>query len=211
MEDLDCSQPPGLILSDEIDSLTRTTPGVAHAFFIIEATSNKDSTADADNQVRRDGATLVNAARSLIELTRNMGKLGELGPDLRTFVFSATMDSQCIQIYLRWAEVVPKFRPPDQTESPAQIPFRLRTPFHMTLLKSFSLLEEDNLPQVRAILHNILAWGCHERLAELQSLRKDLYGYQRRPTVRGRQGEIMKQGTDDNGQLNSNNIVIYRR
>lgn len=197
MDKLDSSQPPDLILSNDIAYLTQVAPGMDHAFLIIEGKSNKGSVDEAENQAQRGGATLVNAGRELLGLTCNKADLAAEGADIRTFVFSATMTPQCMNIYVHWAEVIHTPRAQAQTQSQAQTPHII---FHMTFLRGFHLRDKQNLPQLRAILHNILEWGCSDRLAELQTLRRDLYDYQRNENVRLNEEARVKAGRGNKRQ-----------
>lgn len=75
--------------------------GQNHSFFIIEGKSNKGSHTDAENQARRGGATLVNAARILYD---RISMEDVTGADERTFVFSATVTPEFMAIWVHWAE-----------------------------------------------------------------------------------------------------------
>lgn len=200
MDKLDSSQPPDLILSNEIAYLTQVAPGMDHAFFIIEGKSNQGIVGEAENQARRGGATLVNAGRELLGLTLDKADLVAEGADIRTFVFSATMTSQCMDIYVHWAEVIHTPQDQAQTRTQAQTPTSTHTLFHMTFLKGFHLRVKENLPQLRAILHNILEWGCSDRLTELQALRRNLYDYQRKEYARLNEEAKAKEGRGNKRQ-----------
>ncbi|KAL9128763.1 MAG: hypothetical protein Q9175_007460 [Cornicularia normoerica] len=158
------SVPSDVILSSNMQYLLDVVPGMEHAFFIIEGKSNKGIMGDAQNQARRGGGTLVNAARKLLDC---IGEPDIIGADSRTFVFSATMTSDVMDIYVHWAEVKE-----DQTL------------FHMTHLKSKALRDEDLLPELRAILHNILSWGCIDRFSYLTTVREKLYTFESDETAR---------------------------
>ena len=102
--------PHDVTLSAHINSLLEVVPTLHHPFFIIEGRSNSGSKAEVENQACRGGATLVKAARELLE------KIGTrsteaTGPDQQTFVYSATLSPGLIDIWVHWAEVREKARP----------------------------------------------------------------------------------------------------
>lgn len=179
---LDGLRPQGLIINGEISYILEVVSQMDHPFFIIEGKSNQGIVTDAENQARRGGATLVNAGRLLLAKTSDGPSfLAKEGADDRTFVFSATMTPHEISIFIHWAEVVSS---PEQghtgsstTGADRSSPCR-RTLYHMTYLDTMLLRQPKRLPEYRAILHNILEWGCVHRLPSLQKLRKDLLDWQ---------------------------------
>ena len=150
--------PPDVVLSSDVKTFLEVAPDMEHAFLIIEGKSNKGSIGEAQNQARRGGATLVNAGRKLLEYIEEPDVTGA---DTRTFVFSATAAPGLIEINVHWAEVLQD-----------------HTLFHMTYLKSYILQDEDQLPGLRATLHNILSWACIDRLQSLVAFREKLYAWE---------------------------------
>ena len=189
--------PPGLILSTEILLTLQVAPGMQHPFFLIEGKSNKGILGEAENQARRGGATLVNAHRQLLELIGE--SVLDLGVDERCFVFSSTITPSVMDIYVHWVEVIVhepgQERGPElqrnqdqehddydenlQRERELQ---RTQIIFHMTNVRSYALRNKACLPELRAILHNILEWGCITRLPQLEEFRRKIYAYQRKKT-----------------------------
>ncbi|KAL9607136.1 MAG: hypothetical protein Q9167_007924 [Letrouitia subvulpina] len=85
------------------------------------------------------------------------------GPDDRTFVFSFTISPGILNIWVHWCYV--------ETGT-------LDT-FHMNLVASHSLDDEENLPQSRRRLHNILEWGCESRRVQLERFHERLHAWER--------------------------------
>lgn len=133
--------------------------GIHHSFFIIEGKSYQGSLLDAWNQVNRGGATLVSAARRVLA---TLGEPDVVGADMRTFVFSATLDPGSMQIWVHWAEV----------PAPGAIP-----KYHMTKLDSYAIDNEQTFGQLRKLLHNILDYGCGDRFKEQQALYDGIISY----------------------------------
>ena len=190
--------PSGVMLSSEIQDLLQMAPGMEHPFLTIEGKSNKGVVGEAENQARRGGACLVNGARKLRE--RVGEAVNDAGPDLKTIVFSATWTPNLVDIFVHWAEVIvvdaaieaterAGIQPVQQTQHSEHIeniqPAELKsTIFHMTHLKSYPLRNADVLPDLRRALHNILTWGCIDRLVDLKPLRVTIYRWQREETCR---------------------------
>ncbi|KAI4142375.1 MAG: hypothetical protein LQ341_003233 [Variospora aurantia] len=135
--------------------------GVHHPFFILEGKSASGSMMDADNAACRGGASLVRASR-LLRWKLGLGTT-TAGADWNTFVFSATMSSTAIFIWVHWAEV----KGEDDGD----------TNFHMTRLKQWFLDDEQQYGSVRRTLHNILDWGCGARFEGLRPLYEAIVSY----------------------------------
>ena len=158
--------PQGVQLDAELQALLETCPHLSHPFFLIEGKSNNGSKIDAQNQARRGGASLVNAARQLLN------KIGEVptianGVDDRNFVFSATIYPGGMGIWVHWAEL--------ENGSPW---------FHMNLLKSLSLDDPQHISDSRSILNNIMCWGCDLDTRHLKELHQKVYAWQIQETAR---------------------------
>lgn len=161
--------PNDVVIDTDLATVMEVAPGQNNSFFIIEGKSNKGSHTDAENQARRGGASLVNAARILHD---RIGMRDVAGADYRTFVFSATVTPDFMAIWVHWAEVT--------TEG---------TMFHMNRLTQKFLNEAKDLMELRAILHNILEWGCIGRSAQLEELHKTLHNWQRGETAKRKDWE----------------------
>ena len=150
-------------ISAETSALLKVVPGLLHPFFIIEGKADNGELAHAQNQACRGGATLVNAARILLE---KIGEPDVKGVDERTFIFSATMTPGLMEIWVHWAEVMEESG----------------TIFHMNRLVSRALNNDDHVVKLRKELHNIINWGCNTRRPELAQLHGKLHEHQRRET-----------------------------
>ncbi|KAL9137571.1 MAG: hypothetical protein Q9175_001225 [Cornicularia normoerica] len=144
--------PRGIIISAETRLLLEVAPLMQDTFFFVEGKGDRGSGAEAENQARRGGATLVNAKRSLYALMGDVETKGSA--DIRTFVFSATMGPRVMEIWVHWAEIT----------------LEDSIVFHMNRLKSKSLYDDecDSIPQLRMALNNIIEWGCNSRNTDLQ-------------------------------------------
>lgn len=153
--------PRGIIVSAETRVLLEIAPLMQDTFFFVEGKGIRGSGAEAENQARRGGATLVNAKRHLHALMQDVETKDSA--DERTFVFSATMSPQVMDIWVHWAEV---------TKQDGVI-------FHMNRLISKSLYDDGGIPQLRIALNNILEWGCNSRNSELQDFYNRLYMHEK--------------------------------
>ena len=193
---LDRGKPTDVQFIPEIASLMQPAPPLEGVFFLIEGKSNQGNALQAKIQAQRGGAALVNAARKLSMYTTPADNANEKGADTQSFVFSATLTIQCMNIYLHWAEDLhPTVKDTGELQSHQQVlrqelprlrgdasthtqnTYELRTLFHMTLLRSYALLNLDLLPELRHVLHNILQWGATDRLEQVKSQRLRLYKY----------------------------------
>ena len=138
--------PSGVHLPTEATALLEIAPGMHHLFFILEGKADRGSMAEAENQARRAGATLVNAARSLAALVDPQPSI--IGPDETSFVFSATMGPNHIDIWVHWFEAKE-----DEMDSR----------YHMDIVASDTLRMAGNVEGIRRKLHNIIEWGAHNR------------------------------------------------
>ena len=151
--------PHDVVLSPETDLLLEVAPYVHQPFLVIEGKSDKGELAEAENQARRAGAALVNAGRAL---RKRIGEEDVKGADTRTFVFSVTVGPKTIEVWVHWAEV-----------SIAGVVF------HMNLLASKSMSDEEALRELRQKLHNILDWGCIGRMREMERLYERIHEWER--------------------------------
>lgn len=165
--------PAGVIVSPKTTALLEIAVGLHSPFLIVEGKSDNGSMAEAENQACRGGATLVNASRELLKM---IGDVEAPGADNRTFVFSCTMSPKLVQVWVHWAEINDK----------------QDCDFHMNLVASKSLDDEDSLVQSRRILHNILDWGCVSRSIQLQDFYEKLYRYEREHLTKLREASPKK-------------------
>lgn len=162
--------PSDVLVSPQIDFLLEVVPIMHHPFFMIEGKGDRGSMAEADNQACRGGATLVNAARILLE---RIGEPDVSGADDRTFVFSATLCPGLMEIWVHWAEVSRQ----DQTE---QKQIGRGVTFHMNRLASKALNDDGSAGILRKMLHNILDWGCINRDQKLSNMYDKIFAFERR-------------------------------
>ena len=146
------------------DELLDIVPKMHHAFLLVEGKSNKGAMTQGENQACRGGATLVNASRQLLA---KLGRVDILGPDKDTFVYSVTMESKVMDIWVHWAEV--------RMNGKAH-----EVHFHMNAIASKSLTDDEALPFLRRVLHNILDWGCLDRDRMLKEWYQSLDAYEKR-------------------------------
>ena len=152
--------PADVMISPDLENYLAVMPGTYHPFFLVEGKSNQGRAADAQNQARRGGAILVNSLRLLMS---KIGMPDVAGADTRTFVFSATMTPDLVQLWVHWAEVLPD-----------------TVLFHMNFVKGVQMIDKENLPKMRAWVHNILGWGAVDRVSKvLTPLHTQLYKWQR--------------------------------
>ncbi|KAL8935125.1 MAG: hypothetical protein Q9216_005575 [Gyalolechia sp. 2 TL-2023] len=154
--------PIGFSTPPEIAVWLETMRGVHHCFFLIEGKPYQGNLLDAHNEACRGGATLVGAARRLLA---TLGTPDIVGPDTRTFVFSATLSPGLMDIWIHWVDV----------PTPGALPL-----YHMNKIMSKAIDDEENFGQLRKALHNILDWGCGPRMADLQPLYPSIMEYAER-------------------------------
>ncbi|KAI4096018.1 MAG: hypothetical protein LQ344_001252 [Seirophora lacunosa] len=167
-----CPLPIGFSIPSEIAVWLEVMRGIHHPFFFIEGKSYQGNFLEAQNQACRGGATLVSAARRLLA---TLGKPDTVGPDTRTFVFSAILSPGLMDIWVHWAEVL----------SPKALPL-----CHMNKLMSKAIDDEENFGQLRKALHNIVDWGCGPRLTELEPLYPAIVEYTQRQRKEAEQAAL---------------------
>ena len=145
-------------------------PGIHHPFLILEGKSHSGSSATAENQARRGGATLVKASRALWAIVEgNISTLPDLSdqeangladtddetcpvkPDLRSFVFSITISPTNFSIWVHWYDMGNHH-------------------YHMNLVESWSLQNSKGPAQIRWAWHNIIEFGVWTRRAQNEDL-----------------------------------------
>ena len=149
----DAPRPP------HVTALLQIAPGLVHPFLIVEGKADAGSAAEAENQARRGGATLVNAARQLRATVADLPDIA--GPDQESFVFSVTISPKLFEIWVHWYEG------PEATQT-----------FHMNKVKQFLLAgDRKQLGMIRDSLHNIMEWGALNRFTQLASLHESIHAY----------------------------------
>lgn len=174
--------PKGVQLNAELQIFAEACPHISYPFFLVEGKSNNGSKIDAQNQARRGGAGLVNAARQLL------AKIGELpvidnGVDDRNFVFSATVYPGGMGIWVHWAEL----------EDGLAL-------FHMNLLKSIALDDPQQIPESRRVVNNIMCWGWDLKARRLTELNEKMYAWQVRETARLQEENRQKEAERKDGR-----------
>ncbi|KAL8824734.1 MAG: hypothetical protein Q9170_008059 [Blastenia crenularia] len=163
-----CKFPEGFQMPQEVRDLLEIMQDLNLPFLIIEGKSQAGSSGEARNQACRGGAAPVHCHRLLKEL---LGYQDEIGADGATFVFSATYVDGLLDVWVHWAEV---------RKGENALPL-----YHMSLVASKSLKDEAQLRQARIVLHNILDWGCKQRLDELKPLYQQIAIYSGFPVNEG--------------------------
>ena len=153
-------------------------PGIHHPFLILEGKSHSGSSATAENQARRGGATLVKASRALWAILEgNVPTLPDLSkqeaegladidndenhsvkPDLKSFVFSITISPTNFSIWVHWYDMGNHH-------------------YHMNLVESWSLQNSKGPVQIRWAWHNIIEFGVWTRRAQNEELLKLIRRY----------------------------------
>ena len=146
-------------------------PGIHHPFLILEGKAHSGSSATAENQARRGGATLVKASRALWAiLDGNIPNLPDLSeqeaegladigndeshpvkPDLKSLVFSITLSPTNFSIWVHWYDMGNHH-------------------YHMNLVESWSLQNSKGPVQIRWAWHNIIEFGVWTRRAQNEEL-----------------------------------------
>ena len=154
--------PDDVDISVLINILLEIVPLLHWPFFIIEGKSDAGSMIEATNQACRGGATIINASQCLL---REIGerRIPDFGPDEHTFIFSATVSPNLMEIWVHWAE----YRGEQHTV------------FHMHKLRAHAL-DDDNPGKLRKIIHNILDWGCGQRFEGIKEIYDKIFDYERK-------------------------------
>jgi len=178
---------------DELRLFNRFDPelskGIISPFFAVQWKGSKGTVNDAKIQVRRDGVAMVYARRkarltaaefhltppsrpddTVIVATPTLN-LDDVEPDtnsnhdttkedldLDTIAFSAVVTPDLAFIYVHWAQEVGD-----------------KVIWHMAVVKKF-FMDDDEVPKVRAVMHNIIDWNLDFRMA---ALRKELKAHKR--------------------------------
>ncbi|KAL9628144.1 MAG: hypothetical protein Q9164_007380 [Protoblastenia rupestris] len=190
------SGPP---LTNMTYKLLTIAKGMYHPFLLVEGKSDRGSVAEAIDQARRGGATLVHATRIIADLVNHDWK----DPDPRLPEFPASPSQQPTPQATPHPEQQQPRKPTAIGEgadthtfvysaivSPQVVSFyvhwheQIQLPdgtfdsiFHMNTVASQSVQDERRaLGEIRRILHNICKWGAGERYLE----HKKIHGAVRR-------------------------------
>lgn len=118
-----------------------------------EATGGRHFQAAA--QAARGSAALISNMHKLLAATSDTSSLTEDNLTHLNTVFSATVDSERINIYVHWSEPVPGTS--DRS-------------YQMSRVKQIPLSDPDILPVMQRTVNNIIDWGLLERRAAITKL-----------------------------------------
>jgi len=143
-----------------IEALLGIAPGMYDPHLIVEGKADSGSAAEAENQARRGGATVVHANRML---RATVGDLPDVdGPDYDSFIYSATMSPKLLELWVHW------YQGPE-----------CKQVFHMNRIATLPLYGYENLDAIRTRLHNIMEWAAVDRFTQRQSLYQKIHDYAR--------------------------------
>ena len=164
--------PEGFVLPEKIQAMMEVMKASHHPFLVIEGKSADGSWEEAQNQACRAGTIMVHADR---HLRAKVCMEDVFGVDLRTFVFSMTVDPHVVEIHVHWADV------PDNRASRVDSAKYQRPTYHMNTVFSQALRGPDlgNYGKIRRPLHNIVDWGLGERYDKMEDLREAIVQYAR--------------------------------
>lgn len=153
-----------------------------HAFFLVECKLVRVE--DAENQVARGGATLVNARRRFnAQDPDRASKQKRPGADLESFAFSLVLTPSIAGLFVHWAEVTPSPTVP----SPASaVDPDHKLLHHATALTNYVFKPPAGVSsflyggppgmgpdeQLRHDINNILDWGTLKRKTEIRKVSK---------------------------------------
>ncbi|KAI4269122.1 MAG: hypothetical protein L6R38_007582 [Xanthoria sp. 2 TBL-2021] len=175
--------------SQRIRAIIGVVPYITHPFLIIEGKSNRGSIADAENQALRGGSTLVRARRLLNGFARGWKMTS--GADHESFLFSMTIDPRVATIWLHWCEVrvrekkaggeknsgkgkEPAVRDDEEDEGET-----FYETYHMNQISQYLLSDTDHARSCRRELHNIMDWGCSDRMDEIRKVMTKVHEHER--------------------------------
>ncbi len=125
--------------------------GICFAFFGAEYKGSGGSMEEAELQACRGGAAMVNGVRELDKIAGLEKK--DAGADMSSLAFTLAMTTTNAQLYVHWAEIIPK--------EP--------TIYHMHCIALYSLRLGSNYQDIRRDLNNILDWGLSERMMHVKA------------------------------------------
>ena len=165
--------PEEVMVPRAINTLLEICPGIINILLIVEGKADRGSQAEAENQARRGGATIVNSTRMLREAV----SLGDIttGADRTSFVFSVTMSPLVVDIWVHWYEISTAL-------------------FHMNLVASYTYKTPQSLNDIRQMLHNILQRGANDRFVGQEDLYNAINQYARDEMEKQRRSKNKRKG-----------------
>ena len=188
-------------IPQNILDLLEIVPGMHHVFLIFEGKSHSGSSAKAENQARRGGATLVNGLRMLYaELEKDSTSSAGLKPEENEPPIDESDKDATGTANSRFTEndaskktsVSPDYRSFvfSVTMSPTIFQIwvhwfdEVSRLFHMNSVESYAIKNTKGPPQIREALHNIIEWGSVTRHAQNAALVESIKDYARRSKQR---------------------------
>ena len=154
--------PKTSMLRSETQKLISIVPNMKDAFFFFEGKASNGDLTRASEQACRVGTCLVFTQRRLLAWT---GHEDVVGADDRTYVYSATMDSNCMYLWVHFAVVDILVNGTKDVN------------FYMERIYSKTYHEDDSLLRLRRVCHNILDWGVGARKWMLKKRYKSIIEY----------------------------------
>ena len=186
-------------IPQHILDLLEIAPGMHHVFLIFEGKSHSGSSAKAENQACRGGATLVNGLRTLYaELEKDSRNTAEsrstekdppteeVEKDATSTVESHVLDNDALKKKSTIASPDYNSFVFSVTMSPTIFQIwvhwydQASTLFHMNSVESFAIKNTKGPPQIRWALHNIIEWASVTRHEKHKALVESIKTYARR-------------------------------
>ena len=157
--------PKNKTLRQQTERWLSLVPNMKDPFLFFEGKASNGDLTKAFEQASRVGTCLVFTQRNLLDHT---GHDDKPGADDRTYVYSATMDSNCWCFWVHFAIV--EFLD-DGTKD---------VNYHMECIYSTTYRPNDSLLLLRRVCHNILDWGLGARKKMLKKRYDNIVAYDER-------------------------------
>ena len=172
--------------------LLEIVPDVRHAFLIIEGASHAGSSAIAENQARRGGATLVKAARKLRAILQeeSTSSTEDDAPDLEDFEIPGSVGSpgstgRSVAQLKQKRGVKPDLDSFVFSVTISSLHFTVwvhwydegNQLYHMNLVDSYAVRGAKGPNPIRWAMHNIVQWGANNRANQNSQLIRDIEAY----------------------------------
>ena len=179
----------GTEVPPHILELLEIVPDVRHAFLIIEGKSHAGSSAIAENQARRGGATLVKAARKLRAILQegSTSTSNDETPDLEEFEAPGSLGSpgRSVAQLKQKRAVEPDLNSFVFSVTISPLHFTVwvhwydegNQLYHMNLVDSFAVKGARGPNPIRWAMHNIVQWGAGDRADQNSQLIRDIEAY----------------------------------
>ncbi len=182
----------GTEVPPSILELLEIVPDVRHAFLIIEGKSHAGSSAIAENQARRGGATLVKAARKLRAILHEESTSSneDDAPDLEEFEVPGSLGSPgspggSIAQLKQKRGVKPDLDSFVFSVTISPLHFTVwvnwydegNQLYHMNLVDSYTVRGAKGPNPIRWAMHNIVQWGANDRANQNSQLIRDVEAY----------------------------------